>query len=348
MIDNIKDLTIVFVDDEQENLFLFKRQFKTNFNIELFDDPNKAFKYIIKNDPIALVVTDQVMPSMTGLELCEKVQEIKSTTFFIMITGNPENDDDLMYKALQQNKFYDFINKPLDFENQGSYYEKLILTCLHNYCLEKTKENYNIGYMLLLTRIIDLKDEYTHHHSKNVADFSVLFAKEVYNFDQARLNRLKMASQLHDIGKIAIPLDILSKKEKLTDEEFQTLRTHPQEGLKLMSGINELEEIIELGAYHHEKWDGSGYPDGLKGENIPMEARIIGLWDAFDAMHSPRVYKNSLTGRTYEESIEEVKRCAGSHFDPEMVGEFLKFISNHPEIKEMYKHLNQKSLDLVS
>lgn len=117
---------VVYVDDEEENLFIFKRKFSSSFNLKTFVNPLEALEFIRANNDVALVITDEVMPVLTGNGLCDAVHETKPNLKFILITGNPQSDDDLMYRTLRQNRFYEFINKPMDFERKGAAYLEMI------------------------------------------------------------------------------------------------------------------------------------------------------------------------------------------------------------------------------
>jgi len=140
------------------------------------------------------------------------------------------------------------------------------------------------------------------------------------NFDKDDANQMKIAGLILDIGKIGIDEKILNKAGILTDVERKEIEKHPEIGWSVLSSTNEFSELAQFVLAHHERWDGGGYPNGLKGEEIPIEARIITVADAYDAMTSERSYRN---GVTKEEAIKELKRCSGTHFDPEIVEVFV-------------------------
>ena len=176
-----------------------------------------------------------------------------------------------------------------------------------------------------IVNTIDAKDEYTRGHSQRVAEYSYQIAKELGMSDREAAE-IKYVALLHDIGKIAIPDSILNKAGRLTDEEFAVMKTHSAEGAKILKDINIMPEL-DIGAkYHHERYDGKGYPSGLKGEEIPFIARIICTADSYDAMSSNRVYRKRLTD---EEILAEIERCTGSQFDPEVAKAFIHLLKEH-------------------
>ncbi|PKK90409.1 MAG: hypothetical protein CVV64_08575 [Candidatus Wallbacteria bacterium HGW-Wallbacteria-1] len=169
-----------------------------------------------------------------------------------------------------------------------------------------------------LSAAIDTKDHYTHGHSKNVMDFSALIAQEM-GMTPIEVELIRFAGLLHDIGKIGVSESILSKKSGLTDEEFAIISTHPKLGTMIMDSVDFLKKISPITYHHHERWDGKGYPMGLKGEDIPLGSRIISVADAFDAITSKRSYSGS---KTDDFGISEVCRCSGTQFDPAVVEAF--------------------------
>ncbi len=170
-----------------------------------------------------------------------------------------------------------------------------------------------------LSDTVDSKTYFTHNHSKRVTDYALAIAKAL-KLDTAEITKLEACALLHDIGKISISDDILNKPGKLTVEEWEIIKTHPQLGATIASRIPQLAPCVGGILHHHEWYDGSGYPDGLKGESIPVEARILNIADAFTAMTSERPYAETMT---HEQAIEELKRCAGTQFDPYLVEQFV-------------------------
>jgi diguanylate cyclase (GGDEF)-like protein len=176
--------------------------------------------------------------------------------------------------------------------------------------------------LLSLMTVLDERDIVTAAHTRRIE----ILCKEMgltIKLPQKQLRRLMLLSRVHDIGKVGIPDSILHKEGPLNDEEWKLMRKHPEKGHRIASASTDLFEIADLILKHHERWDGSGYPLGLKGEEIPVECRILSVVDAFDTMTSERPYKKPMT---IESTLEELKRCAGTQFEPDMVELFFKVI----------------------
>jgi putative nucleotidyltransferase with HDIG domain len=171
-----------------------------------------------------------------------------------------------------------------------------------------------------LAAAIDAKDSYTHGHSRRVTDLSVGIALEM-GLAKTEVDTIRHASLLHDVGKIGISEQILLKPGRLTDEEFETIKSHPHIGAGILNSIEFLKNVCEIIKHHHERYDGRGYPSALNADEIPLGSRIICVADSFDAITSHRPYRKPLT---FQEAIDEVVRCAGSQFDPKVVDAFIR------------------------
>ncbi|MBI4187419.1 MAG: diguanylate cyclase [Chloroflexi bacterium] len=189
-----------------------------------------------------------------------------------------------------------------------------------------TQESEIMGIVYALAATVDAKDHYTYGHSKKVSDYAVVLA-EALGMEPSIVKRLETCALLHDIGKITISEEILNKRDKLTDEEWKTIKRHPQLGATITSHARRLSPCLPGILHHHEKYDGGGYPHGLKGEEIPLEARILSIADAFAAMTSDRAYSEALTA---DGALEEIKSGAGKQFDPHLVETFLAALKTSP------------------
>jgi len=186
--------------------------------------------------------------------------------------------------------------------------------------LEARRGALNIIYALAAT--VDAKDHYTYGHSKKVSEYAVALSEAV-GLPEDRITTIRAAALLHDIGKIGVPDSILNKEGTLTEEEWEQIKAHPQDGVEILRHIINLVNCLPAILHHHERYDGNGYPSGLKGGDIPSEARILAVADAYDAITSLRPYRQRLSP---EQAIEELKRCAGTQFDPELVDVFCKMM----------------------
>lgn len=173
--------------------------------------------------------------------------------------------------------------------------------------------------------MINLKDRYTYGHTERVVIYSKYFGEYLKLSEDDKV-KLQVATYLHDIGKLEIPEDVLNKKEKLTEEEIQMFRNHPQAGVDLIQNIKELDAFKPIIKHHHERYDGCGYPSGLKGKEIPYLSRILTITDSFDAMTSNRLYNKV---KTQEEGIQELRDHAGTQFDPELVEQFIDMLEKY-------------------
>ena len=175
----------------------------------------------------------------------------------------------------------------------------------------------------VLSGAIEARDPYTRGHSARVTALAEAIAQRL-GWSEERLDSLRVGGPLHDIGKLAISDEVLRKEGRLDDHELAEIREHPKIGAKLLLRVAALREAIPYVLYHHERWDGTGYPSGKAGEEIPLEARVLAIADAFDAMTSDRPYRRALTR---EQALAEVERCSGTQFDPRVAAVFLELFA---------------------
>lgn len=190
---------------------------------------------------------------------------------------------------------------------------------LENASLYRDMQDLFMGVLHALTRSIDAKDAYTRGHSQRVAELSRELARKIGLSDD-QCERIYLSGLLHDVGKIGVPEGVLTKPGRLTDEEFAAIKKHPAIGAQILGNIRQLQDIVPGVLFHHERWDGHGYPHGLAGDNIPLMGRIICVADSFDAMSSTRTYRPALPLNTV---MREITRCAGAQFDPTLAKIFV-------------------------
>lgn len=214
---------------------------------------------------------------------------------------------------------------------------------LQNLMLYEDMQAMFMGTLHALTSSIDAKDSYTHGHSERVALMSRELARAA-KMDDHLCERVYIAGLVHDVGKIGVPEAVLCKPGPLTDEEFGLIKLHPVIGARILRDIRQMSDLIPGVLYHHERWDGRGYPHGLRGEGIPLMGRLIGLADAFDAMSSNRTYRRSMK---LEQVRDEIRRCAGRQFDPRLAEIFVD-LDFTPFFELIQKHQAQQSADAAA
>jgi putative nucleotidyltransferase with HDIG domain len=292
------------------------------------------------------------MGGMSGLEMIPHVLSISLDTVVVMISGMQTIESAI--EALRVGAF-DYIMKPFDLRQveaavkralehyelraakrrYENHLEELVeqRTAELNTALDSLEDAYR-STLRALTAALETRDAETHGHSERVVTFSLRLGREL-GLDKEQLRSLEFGSLLHDIGKIGVPDAILRKPAKLTDEEWVRMREHPVHGQAILREIEFLAGAARVVGQHHEKWDGSGYPCGLRGDEIDLNARIFAVADAFDAMISDRVYR---AGRSYEEAAKELELFAGRQFDPAVVAAF------HRVPREDWDDLRRRSL----
>jgi response regulator RpfG family c-di-GMP phosphodiesterase len=283
-----------------------------------------------------LIISDITMSGMSGLEMIPHVSAQAPDAVVIMISGLQTIESAI--EALRVGAF-DYIMKPFDLRQVEAAVKRALehhelLSAKRRYeshlaelvkqrtgeldqALNSLEEAYR-STLKALTAALETRDAETHGHSERVVTFSLRLGRE-YGLTKEQLVALEFGSLLHDIGKIGVPDSILRKPAQLSESEWVSMREHPLHGQAILREIEFLEGAARVVAQHHEKWDGSGYPLGLAGEAIDLNARIFAVADAFDAITSDRVYR---AGKSYEEALAELERWAGRQFDPKVVEAF--------------------------
>lgn len=329
---------ILIVDDEEVICNVLDRRLtREGYFCTTAHNGKEALNHFYK-DSFSLIISDIKMPEMTGIELLQKVKAIDPKMKMIMVTAYPEID--LAVNAMRLGA-YDFIIKPADLDlivmSVGKALESKRLEeeieAYHNRLEELVEERTarlqqayrflkksHLDSVKVLAEAIDAKDPYTRGHSDRVKRMSLAIAKKM-GFSEERLENLEYGALLHDIGKIGIKDEVLQKQAPLSSEEYQYIQEHPLIGVKIVEGVEFFKDKIPMIRHHHEHYDGNGYPDGLAGEAIPLEARIISLPDAFDAMTSARPHRNIMP---LQDVLSELEKCKGKQFDPKVLEIFLR------------------------
>ena len=329
---------ILIVDDDKQVREVLHQIFLTaGYNCRLATDGREGVAMFRAAQP-PLTVTDLKMPNMTGIELLQQVREVDQDAAVIVLTGAAD-----VKTAIESLKLgaYDFIMKPVNvdelliaadraLERRQLLIERRQYQAMLESRVEQATHHLAAAYRELestyrttleaLGSALDTRDVGTESHSRRVHGYALATARE-YGMADAELADLAHGVLLHDIGKIGIPDAILLKPGPLTADEWKIMRTHPEIGRRLIEKIPFLRGAVPIVYSHHEKWDGSGYPRGLRAEDIPVGARIFSVVDAFDAMTFDRPYSKAIP---FDAAKSELKRCAGAHFDPEVVEAFLR------------------------
>jgi len=289
---------------------------------------------IVRQTKIDIIISDINMPSVNGIQLAERLMNMYLDIPIILITST--NDLDLIRRALKMGVI-DYLIKPINVQELPLVIEKnLERKRLESQRLQENKAEILLKALKALMRALDAKDPYTAGHSHRVAALTMLMAREL-GLNPEEQYSLQLAALLHDIGKIGMPDSILNKSASLKDYELDIAKDHPVVGSQIIGEIEELSEVASAVRHHHERFDGSGYPDGLKGEAIPFFARILSIVDTYEALVSTRVYRKATNK---DQALAEIQNYAGVQFDPELVKIFVKVmkrISQNSEIPESEK-----------
>lgn len=344
----IRGRLIVVDDDEAMLSNLHKILSFYGFQVMPFSAAEDALKKAISDkDSFDAILTDFNMPGMNGIEFIERLRQTDPEAVAVFLTGYPSAENAV--SALRAGAF-DFLEKPFSNDHLAVTLDKAVeLKRLHRkledyrshleeMLQERTKELRNTlrklekAYMTTLEVIVallEVREPSTARHSKRVSDRTVFLSRKMGISGEKELEAISRGALLHDIGKIGIPDNILKKPGKLSPEEMEIMRNHAEIGYDVVSTIPDMETAAEIVYSHHERFDGSGYPKGLKGESIPLAARIFSVIDTYDAIRFDRCYHK---GTSMKEALAEIEKSSGSQFDPLVVSCFKANINEIDEI----------------
>ncbi len=342
---------ILIVDDELEITEILADLLSDEYECLKAGSAEQALARL-EESKFQLVISDITMPGMSGLEMIPHVKQRSPETVVVMISGMQTVESAI--GALRLGAF-DYLMKPFDLRQVEAvvkraleHYELVVAKQRYENRLEELVEQRTVeldraldsledayrSTLRALTAALETRDSETHGHSERVVSYSLRLGRE-YGLSRDEMKSLEFGSLLHDIGKIGVPDSILRKPGKLTEEEWVRMREHPHHGQQILRGIEFLQRAARVVAQHHEQWDGSGYPLGLREEDIDVCARIFSVADAFDAITSDRVYRR---GKSYEAAAQELDDWAGRQFDPRVVEAF------HRVPREDWEELHRQSL----
>lgn len=318
---------VLLVDDEPSNLKLLKKVLEQNYTLSFALNAKEALS-ILDEESVDLILSDVMMPDMDGFEFCSLLKNSRDHMDIPVIFVTALND------AIDEAKGFeigavDYINKPII----PAVVQARVKTHLSLVKSDQLMESH-LDLLQRLGRAAEYKDNETGLHVKRMSHYCKVIALAL-GFSEEQSELIRQAAKMHDLGKIGIPDSILLKPGKLTDAEFAVMKTHVDIGAEILSDPkSKLIEMCRLVAQtHHEKWDGTGYPLGLIGDQIPLEGRIVALADVFDALTSVRPYKLAWD---VEDALAYIDQNAGSHFDPELTHVLRQKLPEILAIKQMF------------
>jgi len=345
--------TIYLVDDNVTNLTLGKNALVGHYKVFTMDSGASLLEFLERNIP-DLILLDVEMPEMNGYEAIKIIKSKDKTKDIPVIFLTAKTDGDSELEGLSLGAI-DYITKPFSPSLLLKRIETHLKLADYNKSLQemvaaKTKTVLELQNAILKTmaELVEGRDFVTGGHIERTTYYlgALLGALSKEKTTDWDLKLVQQSAQLHDVGKISIKDNILQKPGKLTAEEYEEIKKHTTYGEKVIEKIKEntservfLEHAGIFAATHHEKWDGSGYPRGLKGEEIPLQGRLMAIADVYDALVSERPYKKPYT---HEEAVNIIKEGKGSHFDPEMVDLFLKVSDEFNDITKLFKQKNEE------
>ncbi|MDD8025709.1 MAG: ATP-binding protein [Acidobacteriota bacterium] len=332
------DYNLVVIDDNPEVLKLMKLLLEDEFDLHLATSGEEGLRLIRDKMP-DVVISDVMMPEMDGHTLTRRIKSDESLCHIPVILVTARSGADMLNEGIEAGAD-DYLPKPFDsVELKARIRSQLRMRraeadlALANRNLKmrtsdlvERQRSLFLAMVRSLVSALEAKDKYTRDHSRRVTEISLRIGR-LMKLDEREMNDLEMAAVLHDVGKIAIPERILHKKSALTDEEYAIIRQHPVIGENILKPAVELQQIARIVRFHHERYDGRGYPDGLKGQAIPIGARIMAVADSYDAITSSRPYRDS---ESHNYALKEVIKCSGLQFDPEVVEHFIEALKTLP------------------
>ena len=311
------DNAVLLVDDEANILNALARLFLDRDVRVLRAGNGEEALGIVRREPVAVVVSDNLMPGMRGVELLSRVRDLSPDTVRVLLTGYA--DLPTAIEAINRGEVFRFHVKPwVDEEIVRTVEEGA-----RRYQVVRSLRHGDEAALRSIAQTIELKDPYTRGHCDRVAAFALMIA-EALRLPEGTRRAIKHGSWLHDCGKIGVPEAILNCPGKLSAEDFEVVKKHPGWGAEVGRQANLPEEVINIILYHHERFDGRGYPTGAKGTEIPLEARIVAVADVFDAMSTDRPYAK---GYEQAEAIRVMGVIRGAALDPQLVDIFLTGIT---------------------
>lgn len=324
----------ILIIDEDVNMMDIISTILTKYGhkVSTFSEPVSAIEEL-KATKYDILIVNYLMSPVNGDRVIELVREFDKEIYIILMSMHKDLAPSI--ETMQNLDIQAYYEKSSRFDQlimliQGGikYIEQLRNVQKMGVKLEK----YLVDFAKILLNTVGTKDHYTEEHSRRVTELCKLFAEKL-NLDDESTYNLVTGASFHDVGKIGIPDNILLKQGKLTDEEFETIKLHPTIGANIFSVSDIFNDVVPIIKYHHERFDGKGYPDGLKGEEIPYLTRILSICDSFDAMVSRRSYKEP---KTKEFAIDEIRKNMGKQFDSKLATKFIEMVLEDNRVNNIY------------
>lgn len=309
------------------------------YDLEFAADGPEALEKAFSSQP-DLILLDVMLPGMNGFEVCHRLRASEQQAEVPVLLITSLDDQQARLKGIEAGAD-DFISKPFNRTElrarvrtitQLNRYRKLLDERAH---LEQAHNNLLAAYDATIagwSRAMDLRDQETEGHTRRVTEMTIQLARMINTFSEDELVHVRRGALLHDMGKLGVPDSILLKPGSLTPEEWAIMRKHPQLAYEMLSPIPYLAPALEIPYCHHEKWDGSGYPRGLRGEEIPLAARVFAVADVWDALTSDRPYRPAWSR---QKALDFIRAQAGAHFEPRIVTAFLALIETEVNLEEL-------------
>lgn len=355
----IEKSVIMAIDDDAVILSSISATLKNTYNLRLFTSGKTALEYLSEKT-VNLILLDYQMPDMTGMEILQKLQANPKTQEIpiVFLTGSVDSDHeasalelgaaDYIKKPIQPRLLHTRVRLQLELQRHRKHLEALVAERTKDlneaYNKLKVREEITLNMLAMATT---MRDYNTGSHLDRTTEFVRLIVEDIYKnpcdgytLTREEADNIIRSAKLHDLGKISIPDHILLKPGRLTDAEFEVIKTHATAGEQFLSDFARrmedsfLDTARDITYSHHEKWNGSGYPNGLKGEEIPLSARIVAIADVYDALTTVRPYKQALS---HDDSVKIILDHSGIHFDPYITKIFQRHLEDFREISEQFK-----------
>ncbi len=314
-----KTARILIVDDNRENAYLTRELLKGDgYEVATAENAARA-EALIRQEAPDIILLDVVMPGKSGIDLCRELKSDPQTRLIpiVMITGLTERDEKI--RAIEAGAD-DFLNKPIFPEELFARVHSLVKLKEFTDELESAE-----GVLCTLGLSVESRDPYTAGHCERLANYAERLGRYL-GLSEDELVALRRGGYLHDLGKITVPDEILKKGSDLTPSEWEVMRQHPLTGESICRPLKSLKDVLPIIRHHHEHWNGSGYPDGLKGEEIPLLARVLQTVDVYDALCTARPYKPALA---HEDAARVMRNeAAAGRWDPILVQRFFEMIQH--------------------